>query len=560
MTVSERLGPTWHDTLAADPQGGDKLRAVEAGATDGIDRIRITWVTRVTLHHGMTATMEQSSHMQEVASRGAEHDHHGSSTGYNTQTLRRHVDDPINPRAPQHALNLPFEHPRYPSNPRRQSTASRADYDIPDTYANLDETLDVSPVQNPHEERFRSLEQVRSQEQETARERNPERRKSRSKGHPLDKKTEKRKYDISRFTTQLYTVSYLILFSILGTLARLGLQALTTYPGTPIIFTSIWPNFAGSLVMGFLSEDRMLFQDAQDRQPEQPPPPSTDEEHGSAPAKQAHTALKKAIPLYIGLATGFCGSLTSFSSFVRDMFLALSNDFPASSNPTNSSTTTPHPPRNGGHSFLALLSVPIVTVPLSLSALFLGAHCAIALARLTPRMVALPRRWRSALDRLAVLLGWGCWLGAMLLSVLPPRGHDDWRGKAVFALVFAPLGCLARFYLSLALNGRVAAFPLGTFAANLTGTAVLALAWDLAHSAGVGGRAPVAGCQVLAGVQDGFCGCLTTVSTWVGELAALRRRHAYVYGGASVLGGLAVVVAVMGGLRWSGEYERAACG
>lgn len=42
------------------------------------------------------------------------------------------------------------------------------------------------------------------------------------------------------------------------------------------------------------------------------------------------------------------------------------------------------------------------------------------------------------------------------------------------------------------------------------------------------------GCQVLQGVQHGFCGCLTTVSTWVVELHSLRRKHAYFYGTASV--------------------------
>jgi fluoride ion exporter CrcB/FEX len=408
-------------------------------------------------------------------------------------------------------------------------------------------------VQNPHEQaiyRFQSLEQVRSQEQQ--------RRRSLAEGRPLEEgegeKPPEGRVEVSRLITQLYTVSYLILFSILGTLARLGLQALPNYPGTPIGFPSIWPNFAGSLVMGFLAEDRMLFADKQQQQQQQQqaPPTPTDEESGNsaaAAAKKAHAAVKKTIPLYIGLATGFCGSFTSFSAFMRDMFLALTNDL----NLNNNNTA----PRNGGYSFLALLAVPIITVSLSLGALMLGAHLAIGLAPLTP---SLPRgHLRSALDKTAVFLGWGCWLGAVLLSIFPPRGHADWRGKVTFALVFAPLGCLVRFYASLKLNGRVAAFPVGTFVVNLAGTGVLAMAWDLAHSGASGGGGLV-GCQVLAGVQDGFCGCLTTVSTWVGELAALRRRHAYVYGGASVLGGLAVVVAIMGGLRWSGSYYWEACG
>ncbi|KAK3680177.1 hypothetical protein LTR78_000554 [Recurvomyces mirabilis] len=64
-----------------------------------------------------------------------------------------------------------------------------------------------------------------------------------------------------RWLTELYTISYLIFFSILGTLARLGLQWLTFYPRAPIVTPVIWANFAGSMFMGFLAEDQGLFRD-----------------------------------------------------------------------------------------------------------------------------------------------------------------------------------------------------------------------------------------------------------------------------------------------------------
>ena len=264
--------------------------------------------------------------------------------------------------------------------------------------------------------------------------------------------------------------------------------------------------------------------------------------------RKAHAALKKTIPLYIGLATGFCGSLTSFSAFMRDVFLALSNDL------------APTAPRNVGYSLAAVLAVIILTVSLPLSAFFLGAHFALALEPLTP---SLPYMFtRRFVDRFVVPLAWAVWLAVILLCIFPPDRSLDptqqsWRGAATFTLAFAPLGCLARFYASTHLNGRIAGFPLGTFSVNMAGTAILGMAWDLAHVP-LGG---VLGCQVLQGVEDGFCGCLTTVSTWVAELAALRRRSAYVYGGASVAVGLVLVVAIMGGLRWSveGGFASLAC-
>ena len=447
-------------------------------------------------------------------------------------------------------------------NSRNERRASRpsVEYDIPETYRYLDEVAPDGPVQNPDEEHLyqhESLEDARSRDQEYIREQAAARRASKSSGtlpEPQEQGQPDQGLKVSRLATQIYTVSYLILFSFFGTLARLGLQWLTDYPGAPV-FPSVWFNFGGSVIMGFLSEDRKLFR-AEWGTPtyeQQIQKAKQDGESGGsgsdqptvdlAAAKKAHLATKKTIPLYIGMATGFCGSFTSFSSFIRDIFLATSNDL------TYGSTTAT--PRNGGYSFMALLAVVIVTVTVSLSGLFIGAHLVIALEPVTPSLPYLMTR-RLA-DRLAVFLALGCWVGAVLLAAVPPAGY--WRGDATFALVFAPVGCLLRFYVSLWLNGLVSAFPLGTFAVNVFGTAVLGMAWDLQHVP-IGG---VIGCQVLQGIEDGFCGCLTTVSTWVAELAALRRRHAWIYGGASVVASYAVMVAILGGLRWSDGFGALKC-
>lgn len=459
---------------------------------------------------------------------------------------------------------------------RRQSHAGPAAYDIPNAYLNLDE-LSVSPVENPDENavyEHHSLEETRSRDGSQlqdveAHPRPPPRPSAALAAASEADKTEQQdgrgQPSISRLATQIYTVSYLVLFSILGTLARLGLQALTDYTGAPTTFSSIWPNFAGCVVMGFLAEDRMLFlfewgrptyesliQAARRARDEDNEPGSSGTIVTSGTgidlvaARAAYMATKKTIPLYIGLATGFCGSFTSFSAFIRDMFLALSNNMPGY-------TLS----RNGGYSFMATVSVMILTVSLSMGGLFLGAHVAIALEPFTP---SLPFSFtRKVLDRLAVLLGWGCWLGAIFMSIFPPdRGRQDpeiWRGRAVFSLVFAPLGCLGRFYTSLYLNSRIVPFPLGTFVVNVIGTMVLGMSWDLAHVP-LGG---VIGCQVLQGVEDGFCGCLTTVSTWAAELSSLRRLHAYLYGVASISVSLAATVAIMGGLGWSGGFAPLKC-
>ena len=369
----------------------------------------------------------------------------------------------------------------------------------------------------------------------------------------------------SRFATELYTVSYLIFFSILGTLARLGLQALTFYPSAPIQTGVIWPNFAGSFILGFLLEDRKLFQQEWGtKRPIQFEENLEDGENrldAAATAKHSHAAVKKTIPLYIGLATGFCGSFTSFSSFMRDAYLALSNALPVPTTQVSSAGASfVNVSRNPGYGFLAVLAVIIITTALCLGGLQAGAHLALALEPITPSIPFLFAR--KIVDRAVVFIACGSWFGATVMSIWPPDRFtgasgvpETWRGKAVFAMVFAPPGCLLRFYASLHLNGRLPQFPLGTFAVNMVGTAVEGMLFDLQHVP-LGG--PV-GCQVLQGAMDGFCGCLTTVSTWVAELKGSPRRAGYVYGLSSVGVGLGLMVIIMGSMQWSRGFQDVIC-
>jgi fluoride ion exporter CrcB/FEX len=220
---------------------------------------------------------------------------------------------------------------------------------------------------------------------------------------------------------------------------------------------------------------------------------------------------------------------------------------------------------------MAVLAVIILTVCLSISALKAGAHVAILLDPLNPMF---PFRFRRFLDRSVVFLAWSAWACVIVMSIYPPDrpsgpssggswSHETWWGQLLFSLVFAPAGCLVRFYLSLKLNAVAPAFPLGTFAANILGTAVLGMAYDLqrlpltkAENKIGGGRI---GCLVLQGVMDGFCGCLTTVSTWIAELNGLRRSHAYTYGASSVVSSLALLIVIMGTVKWTVGWRTPVC-
>lgn len=471
-------------------------------------------------------------------------------------------------------------------------------YDIPLSFVNLNEAEGPPPAENPDElpvASHRSLEEYREEDAQS--QRDEQRRKDR------------RRYGttIARPLVELYTVAYLIFFSLLGTLARLGLSSLTTYTGSPVSYGNLWANFAGTAVLGFLAELAPLINrdhaaEANEEPTKEGPRPSSSGspddsnnnigrdmadadpvaevdddkavDHGE-PEPNNNTAAgaptpapvkrPRPIPLYVGLATGFCGSFTSFSSFMLDVFEALANTLPAPRYHPGDDTSE-IASRGVGYDFMAPLAVLFLTVGMCLSAIKLGAHLAIALNRLAKRLV--PQRWTRShtttllriADNAVVVLALGAWLAAVLLTVFQPgpaKTHH-WRTDVLFALVFAPLGCLLRVYLSLKLNGTFVTFPLGTFTVNILGTAILAMAWDLQHASAVA-ASHLIGCQVLQGLMDGFCGCLTTVSTWMAELSGLKRRHAYFYGGVSLATGLVVLVLAVGTPKWAIGWQEPVC-
>jgi fluoride exporter len=371
----------------------------------------------------------------------------------------------------------------------------------------------------------------------------------------LETKSSTNDTEYSHATTELYIHSHLVFFSILGTLARLGLEAITAYPNTPFLSTVLWANLSGSFFVGFLTEDRQIFRQEWGSQSEAWSFHELKfDEKDKEKIKNAHTAhgkVKKTIPLFIGNTVGFCGSLTSFSTLNRDVFLAAIDKLSgigAGTNPTGTSNLH----RNGGYGFEAAMGVLIIQVAVSIAALHTGAQLASAIDGWMP---TLPFRFiRRVIDPVTLVVGFGCWIGAVLMSIWPPE--NSWRGQATFSLVLAPLGCLLRFHVSKSLNSRIPSFPLGTFCVNVFGTAVLGMCYDLQHS-GVGGM--ITACQVLVGVEEGFCGCLTTVSTWVLEMNTLRARHAYIYGLMSVSVALGFLVAIIGTLEWTRGLATPVC-
>ena len=220
----------------------------------------------------------------------------------------------------------------------------------------------------------------------------PDRQRRKSLEHSLARRPSiTQRTPRQRLHEDLTVASWITFLSIWGSLARIGLTALTTYPGQPV-FSLIWSQLVGCAVMGFLLQDKTLF-----------------------PKEDRYVAL------YIGLTTGFCGSVTSFSSFIWNSFQALAN-------------LDPYYERGRGINVLALLAQVIITLCVSIAALRLGAHCAQLARTLLPSLRSLPGLKRY-LDFVGLLLAIAGWAAAGIMTGLIP----EWRPQ-LFVLIFAPAG------------------------------------------------------------------------------------------------------------------------
>ncbi|KAI9276473.1 CrcB-like protein-domain-containing protein [Umbelopsis sp. AD052] len=307
---------------------------------------------------------------------------------------------------------------------------------------------------------------------------------------------------------KLPIVAALIPLSILGALIRIGLNLLETYNGAPV-FGLAYAQFIGCVIMGVV-------------------------------VKKKDFLIKTYLPLQIALSTGLCGSITTFSSWQLGTFEAFANYAGAD--------------HARGYNVLAGLSQVLITLAVSVCGLSLGYHIAYALDHALTRQSAIKLDTRHYIitpvgykfsgnvhDILCELAGLASWVAVIVIAATVTS-----KQHITLACVFAPLGTLVRWWLS-RYNTRMAGFPLGTFIANILATLVLAIVTLLMS----GPVSSSAGCNVLQGISDGFCGCLSTISTFTVEMTTLKLRAAYKYTMASLILGQIIMFVVLGSFIWT---------
>ena len=121
--------------------------------------------------------------------------------------------------------------------------------------------------------------------------------------------------------------------------------------------------------------------------------------------------------------------------------------------------------------------------------------------------------------------------------------------RSILAIsIGASLGALLRWWLGLVLNGLFPTVPPGTLAANLVGGYLVGLA--IAFFATYSALAPEWRLLVITG----FCGGLTTFSTFSAEIVTLlqqgRAAWAFAAAAAHLAGSVAMTLAGIGTMLW----------
>lgn len=308
----------------------------------------------------------------------------------------------------------------------------------------------------------------------------------------------------SQFWQLTETIAWITIFSIIGTLTRVGLTNLTNSSDS-LLGGVIWANFTGCVLMGFLVADNILR--------------SVNVKH----------------PLYLGLTSGLCGSITSFSSFALSVFVYLTSGDSAASG------------------IRAMAADVISTAALSLGGLQFGKHLAAGIEKtVSPvsKSISRPLHIAGYLAILFAIMVWagvGIWIGI--------GGHGE---LLAWACVFSPPGAIMRFWTSRWLNARRGQWwPWGTLMVNIAATGVLGAMTVAAgsihrHSPGEGdstlNRMLLA---IYGGISDGFCGCLSTISTLAVEVNNLGNRRAYWYSSVSLVTAVVLLVVVVGTWMWT---------
>lgn len=311
-------------------------------------------------------------------------------------------------------------------------------------------------------------------------------------------------------------VIYLLALSVAsyaGVIARIYLAKLSQWDGVTL-FPSLYAEMVGTAIMGFIISHKRLLE-------------------------KNHSAVYQAI------ATGLCGSITTFSSWNSEATTVLIQE--------NES-----PPDNAQR-MIGWVTILLLGFGMPVASLLFGKHLAYLSpwcdrrqgdpSENEPKAQSAPRGCLCSAAHCSIaesILIVALWVFSTVLVTFLPFYFN--QSDLMFSCVFSFAGTYTRWHLA-PLNAVFKDFKLGTFLVNVLGSWILGATLVLKKH--FGGQLDELGVAALTGLTTGFCGCLTTVSTFAVELTSISLRGAYIYGLCSVVLAQLGLVIIRGVYLWT---------
>lgn len=275
-------------------------------------------------------------------------------------------------------------------------------------------------------------------------------------------------------------------------------------------------------------------------------------------------------PFFTTLTTGFCGAYSSYATLMLETFQQSTNLAP--SNIANGEKLP-----NRAYGIMEFLAVLLTQLFVSMSSYLFGRGLGKSIVVPTTRAPdAHEKKVESASEpgpkpwvlHTLRLLQWVFAILALpliaLIIVLTCVYGNYSRGKWTLPALFGIFGGYLRYELSNWLNAVVKSFPIGTFAANQFAVLTIAV-FQLV----IRGRKnyhevlPVAhtvnSCRVTTALMGGFCGSLSTISTFINEGYKLEFVAMLIYYLASTATSYCLLVIVLGSYAWTRGLTNALC-
>lgn len=332
-----------------------------------------------------------------------------------------------------------------------------------------------------------------------------------------------------------------LLMTVLGVYARLGISALSVY--NPSYVTSgsvIWSNFSACVAMGILQE------------------------------LDSAEWFEGRKPLFLAMGTGFCGSFSSFSTMMLEIF-------EHSTNLTAGNLKNHAKFPNRAYGILEFLGTTIIHMTVPMTALIFGRKLATEFlipwghdyTEADQRVIDdIPNDEKFVTSKRNFLRPWVInmmniveWLTLVmalpvLITVVVLSGvYSNYsRGSWTLPPLFGIFGSLLRYYLGIWLNARVASFPVGTFVANEFAVIMIGVFAIVLNGKLHDGRPvihTVNGHRVVSALSSGFCGSLSTISTFMNEGYKLPFKQTLIYFCVSVGIAYCILVVLVGSYAWT---------